>query len=58
MHQTTAPKRDNMTIHLAPLTPRANILPIAVQIRQAAIADERNVRRKMKAKRKERNWRE
>ena len=55
MHQTTAPKREDMTIRLAPLADRANFLPIGVQIQLHAIADKRKTRRTTKERNRTRN---
>lgn len=55
MHQTTEPKRKDMTITLAPLPDRANFLPIGVQIQLHAIADKRKQRRTAKERNRTRN---
>jgi hypothetical protein len=59
MHATTAPKsrERGFTINLGPAPQRGNLFSIADQIGMAAAADKRQERRKMKQKRKARNWR-
>jgi hypothetical protein len=60
MHTTTQRKRglkDGVIETLVITLPqRGNLFNIATQIAQAAMADKRNIRRKMKAARKARNW--
>jgi hypothetical protein len=58
MHQTTTPKRQDrcFTIKLDPLPARANLFGITAQIQQAAMADKRRARRKIKESRKARRW--
>lgn len=58
MHNTTKPKKEgkSFTITLGPAPTPGNLFPIGAQIQQAAMADKRNNRRKMKAARKQRKW--
>jgi len=62
MHNTTQRKRgleDGVTETMVITLPvRGNLFGIQTQIAQAAMADKRRVRRKMKAARKARNWKE
>jgi len=59
MHNTTEPRkrlsRDGFTITIATVQP-GNLFPIGVQIAQAAMADKRGNRRKVKQARKQRQW--
>lgn len=58
MHNTTERKKsldEGFTITTYRLE-RGNLFPIAVQIANAAMADKRNERRKMKSARKQRQW--
>jgi len=60
MHNTTQRKlglKDGVIETLVITLPqRGNLFNINTQIAQAAMADKRNVRRKIKAARKARNW--
>lgn len=62
MHSTTMRKKglkDGVSETLVINLPqRGNLFNIASQIAGAAMADKRNVRRKIKAARKARNWKE
>ncbi len=62
MHNTTQRKRglkDGVSETLViTLSQRGNLFSIGQQVQQAAMADKRNVRRKIKAARKARNWKE
>lgn len=59
MHNTTKPRKRGrgFTITIEAVE-RGNLFPIAVQIAQAAMADKRDNRRKVKSARKQRNWKE
>lgn len=59
MHNTTAPRKQGrgFTIKIEPVK-RGNLFSINAQIQQAAMADKRRARRKMKQDRKARNWKE
>lgn len=57
MHNTTAPKKTGRGWKFTIAAPvRGNLFSIGQQIAQAAMADKRMNRRKIKAKRKERAW--
>ena len=58
MHNTTERKRalhDGFTLVIPPVK-QGNLFSIGQQIAQAAMADKHNVRRRIKAARKARNW--
>ncbi len=60
MHNTTArrkPLTEGFTITLEPIK-RGNLFSIDAQIQQAAMADKRRERRRIKAERKARKWKE
>jgi hypothetical protein len=60
MHNTTQRKKplaEGFTISTKRLE-LGNLFPIRVQIAQAAMADKRGTRRKMKSASKARNWKE